>query len=87
MKTYRESALAVQQAELDRALKLLEKGEPAEAVMKRLARDLTNKLIHAPTTSLRRVAKEGDPGNVSRVAQLLGLTDDDDERDENTTLQ
>ena len=86
MRNYRESALAIQRAELERALKLLEKGDAPEEVLRRLARDLTNKLIHAPTTGLRRIASEGDPSSVSRVAALLGL-EAPDERDENTTLQ
>ena len=48
VKTYRDSALALQQTELEKALKMLEKGADPEEVLARLARDLTNKLIHAP---------------------------------------
>lgn len=87
VRSYRESALAMQKEELERALKLLDKGEAPEEVLRRLARGLTNKLIHAPTTGLRRIAREGDRENVSRVAQLLGLEDALGDRDENTTLQ
>ena len=50
--------------------------------MGRLARDLTNKLIHAPTAGLRQLAKEGGKRDVSRMAAMLGLTDLDEERDE-----
>ncbi len=102
VRNYRESALAIQQRELERAMKALERGEDAQAVLQRLARDLTNKLIHAPTAGLRQVAREGDPRSVSKVAALLGLTDPtsdtpadtvdlptglDADRNENTTLQ
>jgi glutamyl-tRNA reductase len=87
VKTYRDSALALQQAELDKALKMLEKGADPEEVLGRLARDLTNKLIHAPTAGLRQLAKEGGKRDVSRMAAILGLTDFDDERDEGATLQ
>jgi glutamyl-tRNA reductase len=87
VKTYRDSALALQQAELDKALKMLEKGDDPEEVVGRLARDLTNKLIHAPTAGLRQLAKEGGKRDVSRLAAILGLTDIDDERDEGATLQ
>lgn len=87
VKTYRDSALALQQAELDKALKMLEKGADPEEVVGRLARDLTNKLIHAPTAGLRQLAKEGGKRDVSRLAAILGLTDIDDERDEGATLQ
>ena len=87
VKTYRDSALAIQQVELDKAFKMLEKGvDPAE-VLSRLARGLTNKLIHAPTAGLRQLAKEGGSDDVSKMAAVLGLADADDERDEQTTLQ
>ena len=87
VKTYRDTALAIQQVELDKAFKMLEKGgEPAE-VLSRLARGLTNKLIHAPTAGLRQLAKEGGSDDVSKMAAVLGLADADDERDEQTTLQ
>ena len=87
VKTYRDSALAMQQAELDKALRMLEKGADPEEVLARLARDLTNKLIHAPTAGLRQLAKEGGKRDVSKMAAVLGLTDFDDERDEGATLQ
>jgi len=87
VKTYRDTALAIQQVELDKAFKMLEKGgDPAE-VLSRLARGLTNKLIHAPTAGLRQLAKEGGSDDVSKMAAVLGLADADDERDEQTTLQ
>ena len=66
---------------------MLEKGGDPEEVMSRLARDLTNKLIHAPTAGLRQLAKEGGKSDVSKMAAILGLTEFDDERDEGTTLQ
>lgn len=87
VKIYRDSALALQQVELEKALKMLEKGIEPEEVMGRLARDLTNKLIHAPTAGLRQLAKEGGKRDVSRMAAMLGLTDFDEERDEGATLQ
>ena len=87
VKTYRDSALALQQVELEKALRMLEKGADPEEVLGRLARDLTNKLIHAPTAGPRQLAKEGGKRDVSRMAAMLGLTDFDDERDEGATLQ
>jgi glutamyl-tRNA reductase len=56
-------------------------------VLNRLARDLTNKLIHAPTAGLRQLAKDGGKQDVSKMAAVLGLTDFEEERDEGTTLQ
>ena len=71
---YRAAAMSIQAAELERALKALDNGKAPEEVIQRLARDLTNKLIHAPTTGLKQIAKEGDRGNVSRAAELLGVS-------------
>ena len=65
--------MAIQQTELERALKALESGKPPEEVITRFSRDLTNKLIHAPTAGLKQIAKEGDRVNVSRAAELLGV--------------
>ncbi len=73
VRSYRESALAIQEVELGKALKSLERGEQPDVVLQRLARDLTNKLIHAPTTGLRQLAREGDDSQVSRARVLLGL--------------
>ena len=71
---YRAAAMSIQASELERALKALDNGKAPEEVVQRLARDLTNKLIHAPTTGLKQIAKEGDRGNVSRAAELLGVS-------------
>ena len=65
--------MAMQSAEHDIAMKALESGKSPEEVITRLSRDLTNKLIHAPTAGLKQIAKEGDRVNVSRAAELLGV--------------
>ena len=87
VRSFRESALAIQEVELDKALRAVGRGEDAEDILRRLARDLTNKLIHAPTAGLRQVAREGDDGQVSRAKALLGLGDNLEAEDEKPTLQ
>ena len=90
VRKYRESALAIQQVELDRALKALDRGEAGVEVLRRLARDLTNKLIHAPTAGLRQLARSGDDGQVDQAKALLGLdihTDSQTGDDDKPTLQ
>lgn len=87
VRSYRESALAIQEAELAKAAKLLERGDDPALVLRRLARDLTNKLIHAPTTGLRQLAREGDDGQVSRARMLLGLDEPSGDSAETPTLQ
>ncbi len=87
VRSYRQSALAIQEQELAKALKALERGETHDEVLRRLARDLTNKLIHAPTAGLRQLAREGDDGEVSRAKVLLGLADAMDVGPDKPTLQ
>lgn len=87
VRNYRESAIAIQESELERALRALEKGDDADDIIRRLARNLTNKLIHAPTTGLRRLARDGDDLQVNKAKILLGLDDDFNDIDEQPTLQ
>ncbi|MFM7120170.1 MAG: glutamyl-tRNA reductase, partial [Gammaproteobacteria bacterium] len=53
LRQLRENAAALQAQELERALRDLRAGTDAEAVLVQLARNLTNKLIHAPTVAIR----------------------------------
>jgi len=59
LRQFRDRAASVQQAELQKALRELEKGENPQAVIERLGRSLTNKLIHTPTTAIRDAAADG----------------------------
>jgi glutamyl-tRNA reductase len=48
-------------AELERALRLLRRGEDAARVLDGMSRRLANKLLHAPTKSLRRALALDEP--------------------------
>lgn len=50
---YRQKAELWRDAEIERALKALARGDSAEDTMKVLARNLTNKLLHHPTEMLK----------------------------------
>jgi glutamyl-tRNA reductase len=65
----REQALAKAQEELAH-------GEDPQQVLKRLAHQLTNRLLHAPTAALRQAALDGD-GELLRAAERLFKSDDD----------
>jgi len=60
IRDYRERMEALRDDELDRALVLLAKGEDPQAVLQRLARGLTNKMMHAPTVQLKKASAMGD---------------------------
>ena len=59
LSTLRQQAGDIQDAELERALQAFAKTGDAEAAMAALARNLTNKLMHAPTQALRDASAEG----------------------------
>lgn len=60
IRALRDSAERHRRHEVEHALKLLAKGEPAEAVIDQLAQRLTNKLLHAPTQTLSQAAGRAD---------------------------
>ncbi|MCZ6641276.1 MAG: glutamyl-tRNA reductase, partial [Gammaproteobacteria bacterium] len=59
LRTFRDNADAIHQAELDKALQDLAAGIAPEAVMANFGRTLTNKLIHSPTIAIRNASAEG----------------------------
>ena len=59
LREFRESAQRIQETELDKALKDLNRGQDPAAVLERMSRGLTNKLIHPPTTAIRNAAADG----------------------------
>jgi glutamyl-tRNA reductase len=75
VKAFRTHAEQLRDAEVDKALKALERGESAETVLNNLARALTNKLIHSPTIELRRASAEGRPEVLEVARELLGIRD------------
>ena len=54
----------------------LQRGEDPSAVMERLAHQLTNRLLHAPSSALRQAALDGD-ADLLRAAERLFEGNDD----------
>ena len=67
---YRRKAEFIRDAELAKALQQLQNGNPAEQVLHRLAHNLTNKLLHAPSVQLRQAANTQQE-DVLEIAQWL----------------
>ena len=75
----RESAAAAKDEVLEKARRRLESGEPADEVIEYVARALTNKLLHAPSTGIRE-AGASDRGDIVETARLLfGVTEEDED--------
>ena len=75
IRAFRDSAATLRDAELDKALRALEAGQPAAVVVRQLAHGLTNKLLHRPTEQLKRV---GEEGSEEPLRWLRKLFDHDD---------
>ena len=58
IRSLRDSAERMRRHEIEHAMKLLAKGEPADKVLEHLSQRLTNKILHAPTMALNQA--EGD---------------------------
>jgi glutamyl-tRNA reductase len=67
IKALRDQAEAMRKAELEKALKLIQKGENAEKVLEAMSSALTNKFLHAPSHVLNQA--HGDEH--ARLEQLL----------------
>jgi glutamyl-tRNA reductase len=78
LKAFRDKAESIRDAELEKALNSLEKGESAEKVVSSLARLLTNKLIHSPSVQMKKASAEGRDELVTLAQELFELNDDKD---------
>lgn len=77
IKAYRKKADELREQELQKAIKLLRSGVDAEKVAGQLARNLTNKLLHAPTTALREASANGQYDTVRLAHELFAITQND----------
>ncbi|SIO07677.1 glutamyl-tRNA reductase [Sulfurivirga caldicuralii] len=73
IRDFRTRAERVKSAQLEEALAQLQAGQNPEAVLTRLANQLTHKLIHHPTVYLRQAGESGDAHRLDMAAELLGL--------------
>jgi glutamyl-tRNA reductase len=67
IKALRDQAEATRKAELDKALKLIQKGESPDKVLEALSTALTNKFLHAPSHALNQAHGEEH----TRLEQLM----------------
>ena len=75
VRALRAATEALRDAELERARRALERGEPAEQVLLRFAHALTNKFMHAPSTTLRDAKTGSDLDLVGATRALFRLDD------------
>lgn len=68
---YRQQAMDIKQHALEHALHQLEQGVDGEEIIKRLANQLTNRLIHAPSKQLNQAGLQGDQALIDAAKTLL----------------
>src|SRR5262245_47360611 len=73
IRALRDSAEAARQAELDRALRMLARGDDPRTVVEALSHRLTNKLLHAPTQALNEAPVAERSALRELVARLFQL--------------
>ncbi|VAW47330.1 Glutamyl-tRNA reductase [hydrothermal vent metagenome] len=71
IKAYRQQAMALKKEALDHALHQLEQNVNPEEIIKLLANQLTNKLIHTPTSSLHQAGIEGNKTLIKCAKNIL----------------
>ena len=68
---YRQQAMLIKEDALSHAMHQLEQGVKAEEILKRLANQLTNKLIHTPTSKLNHAGLEGNKTLIENAETIL----------------
>jgi glutamyl-tRNA reductase len=76
LRAFRDKADRIRQAELEKARRALEKGQPPEQVLEVLARGITNKLIHSPSVKMKKASAEGRDEVVTLTQELFELGDE-----------
>lgn len=74
IRAFRSSSEEIRDLEMSKALSLLRSGQEPEQVVRTLARNLTNKLMHTPTTRLKQAGEQGRTEHIELVYDLYGLS-------------
>jgi len=75
LKAYRSQTDVLREEELVKAFKQLKAGVDAEKVLESLARNITNKLTHAPLVGLKKASENGDKKTIAQFARWFNLPD------------
>jgi glutamyl-tRNA reductase len=75
IRALREHAEVARRAEVERAIRMLSRGDDPRAVLEALSHGLTNKLMHGPTRALNQIESgaDGDRGDEQLKALLARL--------------
>ncbi len=74
IREYRVKAEALREQELEKAMRMIEKGMPTEEVLQRFSRGLTNKLIHTPSAQMRQAGFDSRYDIIDAARVLFDLS-------------
>lgn len=81
IRAVRDNVSELRDAELEKALRALQRGDEAEQVLRSFARNLTNKFLHEPTTRLKQASEEGLQERIEWANHLFGLQQSSEDSD------
>ena len=73
IREFRSKSESIRDDELEKAIKMLNKGMAPEEAMQRFARSLTNKLIHTPSAQMKQAGYDGRHDIVDAARELFNL--------------
>ena len=73
IREFRSKMETIRDTELAKAMANLEKGQDPEQVLQRLARDLSNKMMHGPTIYLKQASIEEQEQGAQTVQDIYEL--------------
>ena len=73
IRAFRNSIELIRDAEVEKAINALTQGKDSIDVIHALARNLTNKLLHKPTTQLKKASEEGRDDAIAATNELFDL--------------
>lgn len=94
IKSYRQYAEQLSEEVLQKSLRDLENGADARELLRKMAKGLTNKLLHSPTQQLKQAGVEGRHDLIAFSQQLFGFAENesaantavDNTNSDNTTI-
>ncbi len=89
VKSFRQSMEAISQIELERSLKSLNSGGDPKIALQQLARGLTNKFMHLPTSQVKKASADGRQDIIRSFQHLfqLALENEDDSSTESQNVE
>jgi glutamyl-tRNA reductase len=76
IRAFRQGVEEIRDAELEKAMMALARGQQPEEVLASLARGLTNKLLHTPTLRLKQAGEEGRDDHIRLAHELFDIKAD-----------